>query len=49
MTPETANGRGSVPLVSDAVRATPVGAPPPGENDVASAGSNAAGAVSSFF
>merc|ERR1719453_1573570 len=35
MTPETANGRGSVPLVSDAVRATPVGAPPPGPNDVA--------------
>merc|ERR1719460_2037169 len=25
MTPETANGRGAVPLVSDAVRSTPVG------------------------
>jgi hypothetical protein len=37
MTPETANGRGSVPLVSDAVRATPVGAPPPGPNDAAAA------------
>lgn len=34
MTPETANGRGSVPLVSDAVRATPVGNAPPGPNDV---------------
>merc|ERR1719453_1026386 len=28
MTPETANGRGSVPLVSDAVNATPIGNPP---------------------
>merc|ERR1719231_1735014 len=28
MTPETANGRGSVPLVSDTVNATPVGKPP---------------------
>jgi len=28
MTPENANGRGSVPLVSDAVNATPVGKPP---------------------
>jgi hypothetical protein len=37
MTPENANGRGSLPLVSDAVRATPVGAPPPGPNDVAGA------------
>jgi len=34
MTPENANGRGSVPLVSDAVRATPVGNPPPGPGDV---------------
>merc|ERR1740121_1018516 len=34
MTPETANGRGSVPLVSDAVNATPVGDPPPGPGDV---------------
>jgi len=34
MTPETANGRGSVPLVSDAVRSTPVGNPPPGPGNV---------------
>jgi hypothetical protein len=30
MTPETANGRGSVPFLSDAVNSTPVGNPPPG-------------------
>jgi len=30
MTPETANGRGSIPLVSDAVNKTPMGNPPPG-------------------
>merc|ERR1719408_1031996 len=30
MTPETANGRGSIPVVSDAVNSTPVGNPPPG-------------------
>merc|ERR1719171_2603308 len=35
MTPETANGRGSVPLVTDAVNATPVGNPPPGPDAVA--------------
>jgi hypothetical protein len=29
MTPETANGRGSVPLVTDAVNATPMGDAPP--------------------
>merc|ERR1719263_372021 len=34
MTPETANGRGSIPLVSDAVNATPAGNPPPGPNAV---------------
>merc|ERR1719253_976893 len=34
MTPETANGRGSIPLVSDAINATPVGNPPPGPNGV---------------
>lgn len=33
MTPETANGRGSLPLVSDAVNATPVGNPPPSPGD----------------
>ena len=43
MTPETANGRGSVPLVSDAVRATPVGNPPPSASDGASAANDAAG------
>jgi len=30
MTPETANGHGSVPFVSKAISATPVGQPPPG-------------------
>jgi len=35
MTPETANGRGSVPLVSDALNKTPVGNPPPGPDAVA--------------
>merc|ERR1719424_330265 len=29
MTPENANGRGSVPLVSDALNKTPIGNPPP--------------------
>jgi hypothetical protein len=33
MTPETANGRGSVPMVSDAVRSTPIGNAPPGPKD----------------
>merc|ERR1719487_3142131 len=52
MTPETANGRGSVPLVSDVVNATPVGNPPPGPQAVGEAAtktgdaaSNAGGAV----
>merc|ERR1719498_1401106 len=49
MTPENANGRGSVPVVSDAVRATPVGNPPPGANDAHAAGSEAAGHVTGFF
>jgi len=44
MTPETANGRGSVPMVSDAVNATPIGEAPPGPNDVAETG-GAAGAT----
>jgi len=34
MTPETANGRGSVPVVSDAVNSTPIGSAPPGPKDV---------------
>merc|ERR1719230_1810725 len=41
MTPETANGRGSVPLVTDAVNATPVGNPPPGPDAVGGAASKA--------
>jgi hypothetical protein len=36
MTPETANGRGSIPFVSDAVNSTPVGNPPPGATSVTS-------------
>lgn len=35
MTPETANGRGSIPLLSDAINATPIGKPPPGPSDIA--------------
>jgi hypothetical protein len=34
MTPETANGRGSLPLVSDSVNQTLLGRPPPGLNTV---------------
>jgi hypothetical protein len=34
MTPETANGRGSVLLVSEAVNSTPIGEAPPGPNNV---------------
>merc|ERR1719213_273804 len=41
MTPETANGRGSLPVVSDGVNATPIGEAPPGPNDVASTGAAA--------
>jgi len=41
MTPENANGRGSVPLLSDAVNATPVGNPPPGPQSVGGAATNA--------
>jgi hypothetical protein len=36
MTPENANGRGSVPFVSDAINSTPVGNPPPGATSVGS-------------
>merc|ERR1719456_884669 len=35
MTPETANGRGSVPVMSDAVDKTPIGNAPPGPDAVA--------------
>merc|ERR1719201_2563729 len=45
MTPETANGRGSVPLVTDAVNATPVGNPPPGPQAVGDAASKAGDTV----
>merc|ERR550537_1266764 len=41
MTPETANGRGSVPLVTDTVNATPVGNPPPGPDAVGGAATDA--------
>merc|ERR1719355_559321 len=41
MTPETANGLGSVPVVSDAVNATPLGDAPPGPNHVAQSGADA--------
>merc|ERR1719420_883041 len=43
MTPETANGRGSVPVVSDAVNSTPVGDAPPGPKDVADTGGKVTG------
>jgi len=43
MTPETANGRGSLPLVTDAVHTTPMHAPPPGPTDVAAATADAVG------
>merc|ERR1719169_49869 len=42
MTPESANGRGSVPVVSDAVNATPVGNPPPGPDAIGDAAGDAA-------
>merc|ERR1719453_2617814 len=38
MTPENANGRGSIPMVSDAVNATPAGEAPPGPGQVGEAG-----------
>merc|ERR1719359_1353317 len=41
MTPETANGRGSVPVVSDAVNSTPVGNPPPGPQQAGGAATKA--------
>merc|ERR1719440_785216 len=40
MTPETANGKGSLPVVSDATNNyTPFGSAPPGPGDAAAAGS----------
>jgi len=46
MTPETATGRGSLPVVSDAVNATPVGNPPPGPQVAGEATSKAGEAAS---
>merc|ERR1719199_1103564 len=43
MTPETANGRGSVPLVTDAVKATPMGDAPPSPAEHAAKGAKATG------
>jgi len=37
MTPETANGRGSIPFVSDAINSTPIGYPPPSVGTAVSA------------
>jgi hypothetical protein len=34
MTPETANGKGSVPFLSDVLHATPIGNPPPGATTI---------------
>jgi len=45
MTPETANGQGSVPVVSDIVGSTPLGDAPPGPQDVADAGADAGDSV----
>jgi len=36
MTPETANGRGAVPFVSDTINSTPIGNPPPGPSSLPS-------------
>jgi len=45
MTPETANGRGSVPLVSDVTSRTPIGNPPPSPEDVADTANEAVEAI----
>merc|ERR1719162_1341671 len=42
MAPENANGRGSVPYLTDAINATPVGKPPPSAADVSGAAGSAA-------
>merc|ERR1719198_1396004 len=44
ITPETANGRGSVPLVSDGMDTVGADGPPPGAND----GADAVGSVTGF-
>merc|ERR1719321_312299 len=49
MTPETANGRGSIPLVSDAVSSTPIGKAPPGPDDVGNAVGKAGGKADDIF
>jgi len=38
MTPETANGRGSVPIVTDVISKTPMGNPPPNAEDIPDVG-----------
>merc|ERR1719424_1250055 len=45
MTPENANGRGSVPLVSDALNKTPMANPPPGPDAMAKTAEDAGKAV----
>merc|ERR1719482_150716 len=44
MTPETANGRGAIPFVTDAVNATPVGHAPPNPAETAGAAASAGSA-----
>merc|ERR1719487_1309314 len=45
MTPESANGRGSIPFVTDAVNATPVGHAPPNPAETAGAAANTGSAA----
>merc|ERR1719162_354377 len=45
MAPENANGRGSVPILSDAINATPLGHRPVGPKEVAEAATKAVTAV----
>jgi len=45
MTPETANGQGSVPIVTDVIDKTPMSNPPPNVQDVANAGEDVGDAV----
>merc|ERR1719301_252784 len=49
MTPETANGRGSIPWLSDTVAATPVGNPPPGPDAVGKTLEKAGAAAGKMF
>merc|ERR1719375_1404230 len=45
MTPETANGRGAIPVVTDAVKATPLGHAPPNPAETAGGAANAGSAA----